>query len=95
MRTIDTVNSTIPPSYRTQCIIMARRRPRPGIGQATSASNRWRQHCTFTDGAARTRHVPVGLLALISSLRDRVARRLNVAIGVVCCFEARAGNNRH
>jgi len=30
----------------------------------------------------------VGLLALISSLRDRVARRLNVAIGVVCCFEA-------
>ena len=28
------------------------------------------------------------LLALISSLRDRVARRLDTAIGVVCCFEA-------
>ena len=29
-----------------------------------------------------------GLLALISSLRDRVARTLDAAIGVVCCFEA-------
>jgi len=28
------------------------------------------------------------LLALISSLRNRVARRLEAAIGVVCCFEA-------
>ena len=28
------------------------------------------------------------LLALISSLRNRVARRLDEAIGVVCCFEA-------
>src|SRR6266508_3227151 len=28
------------------------------------------------------------LLALISSLRDRVARRLDAAIDVVCCFEA-------
>src|SRR5215207_9862497 len=28
------------------------------------------------------------LLALISSLRDRVARRLDAAISVVCCFEA-------
>ena len=28
------------------------------------------------------------LLALISSLRARVARRLDAAIGVVCCFEA-------
>ena len=29
-----------------------------------------------------------GLLALISSLRDRVARQLDAAIAVVCCFEA-------
>ena len=28
------------------------------------------------------------LLALISSLRARVARGLDAAIGVVCCFEA-------
>src|SRR6516162_3619721 len=28
------------------------------------------------------------LFALISSLRARVARRLDAAIGVVCCFEA-------
>ena len=28
------------------------------------------------------------LLALISSLRARVARRLDATIGVVCCFEA-------
>jgi len=28
------------------------------------------------------------LLALISSLRERVARSLDAAIGVVCCFEA-------
>ena len=28
------------------------------------------------------------LLALILSLRNRVARRLDAAIGVVCCFEA-------
>ena len=28
------------------------------------------------------------LLALISSLRARVARRLDAAIGVICCFEA-------
>jgi transposase len=29
-----------------------------------------------------------GLLALVSSLQARVARRLGAAIGVVCCFEA-------
>ena len=30
----------------------------------------------------------VALFALISSLRARVARRLDAAIDVVCCFEA-------
>jgi len=31
---------------------------------------------------------PPFALALISSLRARVARRLGAAIGIVCCFEA-------
>ena len=54
---------------------MARRRPRAGI--------RAKPHLHRIDGGDTA-----ALLALISSLRDRVARRLDAAIAVVCCFEA-------
>jgi hypothetical protein len=74
MRTIDTVNSTI---------LLAIELSASSWLVAARVPGSDKPHLHRIDGGNT-----VGLLALISSLRDRVARRLNVAIGVVCCFEA-------
>ena len=74
MRTIDTVNSTIFLAIELSASSWLVAARVPGSDKP---------HLHRIDGGNT-----VGLLALISSLRDRVARRLNVAIGVVCCFEA-------
>ena len=74
MRTIDTVNSTI---------LLAIELSASSWLVAARVPGSDKPHLHRIDGGNT-----VGLLALISSLHDRVARRLNVAIGVVCCFEA-------
>ena len=74
MRTIDTVNSTIFLAIELSASSWLVAARVPGSDKP---------HLHRIDGGNT-----VGLLALISSLHDRVARRLNVAIRVVCCFEA-------
>src|ERR1700704_3349901 len=74
MRTIDTINSTMLVAIELSASSWLVAARVPGSDKP---------HLHRIDGGDT-----MGLLAAISSLRDRVARRLNVAIGVVCCFEA-------
>src|SRR3982074_1831865 len=75
MRTIDTINSTMLVAIELSASSWLVAARVPGSDKP---------HLHRIDGGDT-----MGLLAAISSLRDRVARRLNVAIGVCCCFEAR------
>ena len=74
MRTIDTINSTMLVAIELSASSWLVAARVPGLDKP---------HLHRVDGGDT-----LGLLAVISSLRDRVAHRLNVAIGVVCCFEA-------
>lgn len=74
MQTIDTVNPTILLAIELSASTWLVAARVPGSDKP---------HLHRIDGGDTT-----ALLTLISSLRDRVARRLDVASGVVCCFEA-------
>ena len=73
MQPIDTINPTIHLAVRAAIL----------VSRSSCRMPTPKPHLHRIDGGDTA-----ALLALISSLRARVARRLDAAIGVVCCFEA-------